>query len=67
MGRNVYAITLSNGKRIWTYNRPTGKDVAWKMVGRVDGTSFISQPGTQTYEHPHGKPGTYQTWLSVIK
>ena len=67
MPRNVYAITLPNGKIRWTYNRPQAKDVAWKIVGQVDGTSYIEFPGYQVSDHPHGKPGTYQTWLSVIR
>ena len=67
MSRNVYAITLPSGKIKWTYNRPP-KDVAWKMVGKVhDNLSFESEPGISLEEEPHGKPGTHQTWLSVIK
>ena len=68
MARSVYLIRKPNGKTFWTYNRPQAKDVSWKIVGQVTDTlGWISVPGTQTHEEPHGKPGTYQTWLSVIR
>ena len=64
--KTVYKITNLDGSIRWTFNRPDNR-VPFKVVGHVENNFFYSAPGTQPSEHPHGKPGTYQTWLSVIR